>query len=183
MNVESMSRDDWILAGLALAVAICLLFLPWFDVSVSFGPVSVSATSTGAGAPDGWLGVLAVIAAVALIVDLGIERLSPQTQVPALGGSRTDTRFLFASAVALFVSLKFIFHLGHFGDLGYGFWLAAACTVALVITASRARQIPIRVGSTPAAPPSGPPPGAAPAGEGRGSQAPPSEPPPGSGAL
>ena len=86
MNVENVSRDDWILGGVGLLLVIDLLFLPWFSISI--GPLT--ATSAATGAPDGWLGVLAVLAALAVIADLAIERLSPQTHLPAIADSRTQ---------------------------------------------------------------------------------------------
>jgi hypothetical protein len=153
MNVDSFSRDDWILAGLALLLAIDLLFLPWFDITVSAGAFSVSATSTATGSPDGWLGILAVLAAVGVAVDVGLERLSPQTQVPAIGGSRTSTRFILAAAAAGFVALKFLFHI-HFSLFGFGFWAAVVLAAALVAFASRARQAaPVVVGRPSGSPP------------------------------
>lgn len=159
MNVDNFSRDDWILAGLALLLAIDLLFLPWFDITVSAGAFSVSATSTATGSPDGWLGILAVLAAVGVAVDVGLERLSPQTQVPAVSGSRTMTRFVLAAAAAGFVALKFLFHI-HFSLFGFGFWAAVVLAAALVVFASRARQAaPVVVGTRPgpgAPPPAGP---------------------------
>src|ERR1700730_9685170 len=93
VNLDNVSRDDWIVGGLALLLVIDLLFFPWFDISVGAGPFTVSATFTATGTPDGWLGVLGCLAALAVIADLAIERLSPQTQIPAIGGSRTTTRF------------------------------------------------------------------------------------------
>ena len=104
MNLDNVSRDDWIVGGLALLLAIDLLFFPWFHVSVSVGPVSVSADSSATGSPDGWLGVLAVLASLAILVDLAIERLSPQTSIPAISGSRTMTRFVLAVAAAFFMA-------------------------------------------------------------------------------
>jgi hypothetical protein len=146
MNVDNVSRDDWILGAVALLLAIDLLFLPWFDISASAGPISISVTSTATGSPDGWLGVLAVITAVAVIVDLGLERLSPQTQVPAIGGSRTSTRFILAVATAVFVALKFLFHI-HFSLFGFGFYAAVVLTVALVYFAYQAREATVTVGT------------------------------------
>lgn len=116
MKLENVTRDDWLLAGVAGLLVIDLLFLPWFDVS--FGPLSVTSTATGA--PDGWLGVLAVLATLALIADLGIERLAPETRLPAVRDSRTTTRVLLAGVTALFVALKFLFHV-HFSLFGFGF--------------------------------------------------------------
>ena len=140
MNLNGVSRDDWILGGVALLLVIDLLFLPWFSVSINVGPVSVSATSTATGDPDGWLGILAVLAAIALIADLAIERLSPGTALPNIRGSRTETRFILAAAVAVFLLLKFLFHINHFGDLGYGFWVALILTAGLVYLALQARN-------------------------------------------
>lgn len=135
MSVQNMSRDDWILGGVGLLLVIDLLFLPWF--SLAYGPYS--ADFTAAGAPDGWLGVLAVLAALAVIVDLAVERLSPQTTVPAIGGSRTMTRFVLACVAAGFVALKFLFHI-HFSLFGFGFWAAVVLAAAFVFLAMRARQ-------------------------------------------
>jgi hypothetical protein len=138
MDLSKFSREDWILAGVALLLAIDLLFLPWFDVSVSFAGFHASATSTATGAPDGWLGVLAVLALVALIADLALERLG-NVAVPMIGGNRATTRLVLAAVAAAFVVLKFLFHI-HFSYFGIGFWAAVVLTAALVVVAVRARD-------------------------------------------
>ena len=135
MSLDNVKRDDYILAGVALLLVVDLLFLPWFDVSV--GPISITSTATGA--PDGWLGVIAVLAALALIADLGIERLLPQTRIPALAGTRTTTRFALAVICALCVALKFLLHV-HFSLFGFGFWAAVVLTAGLVVLAVRDRS-------------------------------------------
>lgn len=140
MNTENFTRDDWIIGGVALLLVIDLLFLPWFDISA--GPFSITLTATDA--PSGWAGILAVLAAVALIVDLAIERMSPQTTLPAVGGSRGETRFVLACVVALFVFLKFIFNI-HFSDFGLGFWLGIILTAGLVYVALQARSGSVRI--------------------------------------
>jgi len=84
------------MAGIALLLAIDLLFLPWFSFSV----LSISVSFTATGSPDGWLGVLALLCTIALVADLAIARLSPQTQLRAFGGSRENTRFVLAAAAA-----------------------------------------------------------------------------------
>jgi hypothetical protein len=134
MDLEKVSRDDWTLGGVALLLVIDLLFLPWFSIGGgSVGGISIpSFDFTATDAPDGWLGILAVLATVAVIADLAIERLSPQTQLPAIQNSRTNTRFVLAAAAAVFLVLKFLFHLSNFSDLGFGFWVAVVITGALV---------------------------------------------------
>ena len=179
MNLENVSREDWIVGGLALVLAIALIVFPWFDISVTVGAFSASASYSATSTPDGWLGILAFIAALAIVADLAIERLSPQTQIPAIGGSRTNTRFVLSLVVAAFVALKFLFHI-HFSLFGWGFYVVVILTAALVWVAYQARSgAPIgfpggggSTGSRPTPPP--------PAGTGAGTpgaDTPPSEPP------
>jgi hypothetical protein len=154
MNLQNVGRDDWILAALALLLVIDLLFLPWFSISASVGPVTLSVSVTATDAPDGWLGVLAVLAALALIADLAIERLSSQTQIPAISGSRLLTRLVLAALAAGFVALKFLLHI-HFSYFGFGFYAAVVLAAALVYFSLQARRgTPFRV--RPAGP-AGPP--------------------------
>jgi hypothetical protein len=136
VKLEALSREDGILGGVTLLLVIDLLFLPWF--SISLGPLG-SATLTASDAPDGWLGVLAVLAGILLIADLLVERLSPQTTVPSINSSRTQTRFVLACVAAAFVVLKFLFHI-HFSYFGFGFYLAVVLTAALVYFALQARN-------------------------------------------
>ena len=138
MNLENVTREDWIVGGLALLLAICLIVLPWFDISVTVGAFSASASYSATSTPDGWLGILAFIAALAIVADLALERLSPQTQIPAIGGSRTNTRFVLALVTAAFVVLKFLFHI-HFSLFGWGFYVDIILTAALVWVAYQAR--------------------------------------------
>jgi hypothetical protein len=162
LNTENIRRDDWILAGLALLLVIALVALPWFSIGggsvagYSYPGLDFSATS----APDGWLGILALIACVALIADLGVERLAPQTQVPAIGGSREMTRFILAAAAAGFVALKFLFHI-HFSAFGFGFYVCVVLAAGLVYFAMQARQGAPASVAAPSAPPAPGPAGSA----------------------
>ena len=164
MNVENVRREDWIVGGLALLLVLDLLILAWFSfggtVTVGSTSISYGGSLTATDSPDGWLGVLAVISALLILVDLVIEQLSPQTAVPAIGGSRTNTRLVLALATALFMALKFLFHLGHFSNLGVGFWIGAALVIALVFFAWQAHNAasiaPRAAGPTTPTGPSGP---------------------------
>ena len=140
--MDNVSRDDTILGGLTLLLVIDLLLLPWFSVGGgSIGGIPIpSIDLTATDAPDGWLGILAVVAGIALLADLAAERFSPQTHLPMIGGSRASTRLVLAGATALFVALKFLFHINHFSDLGFGFWVAAVLTAGIVYSVMRLRQ-------------------------------------------
>ena len=119
------------------------------------------------------------IGTLALVADLGIERLAPTVRVPALRSSRTLTRLALAGACAACVALKFLLHV-HFSLFGFGFWAGAVLTAALVVLASRAREAKVAVGTTRTAPSAPTAPPIAPTEESGvpTSQAPPSQPPP-----
>jgi hypothetical protein len=140
MDLSRLSRDDWILAGLALLVAIDLLFLPWWSASVGLGAFSLTTSGTATGAPEGWLGVLALLADLALIAYIALDRLR-SARLPTLGGSEATTRFMLASAVAVCLAFKFILHVSFtatYWDLG--FWGAVVLTTPLVVLTVRDLQ-------------------------------------------
>ncbi len=140
MDLSKISREDWIVAGLALLLAIDLLFLPWISASASFGVGHVTVSNTATDSPSGWLGVLGVLAALALIGHLAAERLG-SFQMPSLGGSHAMTRLVLATVAAACVALKFLFHVDITTTYwAFGFWAGVALAAALVITASRAHQ-------------------------------------------
>jgi hypothetical protein len=150
VDLNKFGREDWIVGGVALLTVIDLLFFPWFHFSTHVGVYSVSASSSATGAPDGWLGVLAMIAALGIVVDVALERLSPQTKVPSIGGSRAMTRFVLAVATAVLMALKFLFHI-HFNYFGWGFYLGVVLVIALLYLTNPARQAdstPVESGST-----------------------------------
>jgi hypothetical protein len=138
MDLSKLSRDDRILAGLALLLAIDLLFLPWWSASGVFGGLPNSGTATGF--PSGWLGVLGLLAALAVIADVVLEHFS-SVELPALGGSRSTTRLALAEGAGLCLALKFLFHVSFTSTYwDVGFWAAVVLTVALVMVASRVRD-------------------------------------------
>lgn len=139
MTLENVSRDEWIVVVLAVLLAFDLLFLPWFELTIVGGGQAISISSTATGAPDGWLGVLALLAVVALLADVAVERLSPHTRLPAIGESRIRTRTLLALTAAALLAFKFLIHLGSAG--GLGFWGALLLSGGLVWTTHRVQQL------------------------------------------
>jgi hypothetical protein len=141
MSLEKLSRDDMIVGGAALLAVISLLFFPWFSFSANIAGVHVySFTTSGTGSPDGWLGVLAMLCALAVVVDLAIERFSPGTAVPAINDSRTLTRFVLAVACAALVALKFLLHI-HFNYFGWGFYFDVVVVGVLVYLTLKERAV------------------------------------------
>jgi hypothetical protein len=144
LHLERLSREDWVLVGVAAVLALDLLLLPWFSfgatINVGADAVSIGGSLTGVDAPDAWLGVLAVLACAFLIADLGFERLSPETRLPSLAADRETTRYVLACTAAGLIVLKFLFHIGRFGELAFGFWLGLLLVAGLVALTRRVRR-------------------------------------------
>jgi hypothetical protein len=79
--------------------------------------------------------VIGVLACLALVADLALERLS-NAQLPVIGGTRAATRLALAITAAAAVAVKFILNV-HFDYFGFGFWAAVVLSVALVVMARR----------------------------------------------
>jgi hypothetical protein len=144
LRLERIHRDDWVVIAVAAVLMFDLLVLPWFSfgatINVGSATISIGGSLTGADAPDAWLGVLAVMACAFLIADMALERMSPETSVPTVAADRPTTRFALASVAAGLIALKFLFHIGRFGELALGFWLAVLLVAALIALTRRARR-------------------------------------------
>jgi hypothetical protein len=144
LHLERLSREDWVLGTLAVLVILDLLVLPWFSfgatINVGSATVSIGGSLTAVDAPDAFLGVLALLSCAFLVADLGFERLSPQTRLPSIAADRETTRYILACTAAVLIGLKFLFHLGRFGELALGFWLAVLLVAGLVAMTRRLRQ-------------------------------------------
>ena len=86
--------------------------------------------------------MLALLSCAFLVADLGFERLSPQTRLPSIASDRETTRFVLACVAAGLIALKFLFHIGRFGELALGFWLAVLLVGGLVALTRRSREAP-----------------------------------------
>ncbi len=152
MTAGSLSRDDRMVAGAAILLVVALLFFPWFSVTT---PVLTGAalafcrsvasnncsgathTSSAVGPPHGWLGTVAVLALLALLAQLAVQRFSPATRIPNIGGSATRTRSVLAIAAGAAIALKFLLNID-FSSLGFGFYAVVvfeACLLYLTLTA------------------------------------------------
>jgi hypothetical protein len=153
LHLERVSHEDWVLGGVAVALMLDLLVLPWFSfgatISVGSATVSIGGSLTGVDAPDAWLGVLALLSCGFLVADLGFERLSPQTRLPSIAADRETTRFVLACVAGGLIGLKFLLHLGRFGELALGFWLAVLMVGALVALTRRGREVRTLASSPP----------------------------------
>jgi hypothetical protein len=149
LHLERLSREDWLLVSVAVVLMFDLLVLPWFSfgatINVGSATVSIGGSLTAVDAPDAWLGVLALLAAAFLVADVAFERLSPETHVPSIASDRRTTRYVLACVAAGLIALKFVLHIGRFGELALGFWLAVLLVGGLVALTRRGREGPAAV--------------------------------------
>jgi hypothetical protein len=157
LHLEQLSREDWVLGTLAVLLILDLLVLPWFSfgatITIGSGTLAIGGSATAVDAPDAFLGVLALLSCAFLVADLGFERLSPETRVPSIASDRATTRYVLACVAAGLITLKFLFHIGRFGELALGFWLAVLLVAALVATTRRFRLLATAPAPTPAGDP------------------------------
>ena len=160
LHLERLTRDDWATLGVATLLVFDLLALPWFSfgatISVGADSVSIGGSLTAVDAPDAWLGVLAMLSCAFLVADLAFERLLPEKRLPSIASDRETTRYILACVAAGLIGLKFVLHLGRFGELALGFWMGLLLVAGLVALTRRARQAGStaapRAGSTSASP-------------------------------
>ena len=161
MSRPSLGRSEAILAVLAALLIFALLDFAWFDFSYTpvvrgqavpgLGrPIYPTATATATQSPDGLLGVLAIAAALALLIDLGLEWRWPEIEPPYARWSRGRARTFLAGVIAAILAVKFLLHVDFTGyqSFSWGFYADAAIAGALLAVALWAQ----RMTSIPAAP-------------------------------
>jgi hypothetical protein len=122
-----LARAHAIVAGAGVLLLIDLLGTPWYRLTTGIpGLVFLTENRTGVEPPAGWLGVLALLVTLALLVVVGLKRLGrgelPEVAVPW-------PRLQFGAAVAAFalVGLKFLSGVTHLAWGAFaGVLLAAA---------------------------------------------------------
>jgi hypothetical protein len=136
---HGITRDDRIVAGLALLLFIVVIAFPWLKLTqhTPTGPLFTEPTDrTAIEAPNGIVGVLAGIALAWLLIDFLLQRFLPDKKIPTLRDGRTMRLVLAVVAVALLV-LKLLLHTG---GLTWGFVVAAILAVALIYSALQAAR-------------------------------------------
>ena len=100
---------------------------------VSIEALGFTVTITATTAPHAIWGVLAVLAATALISDLALDRFG-STRLPAIGGDQARTRTALAAGTLAFMVIKFLVDTS---SPGVGRWLGLVAAIALVVLCVR----------------------------------------------
>jgi hypothetical protein len=124
VNSIKLSRGVQITGGAGILLLIGLLTFPWYSVS-AFG---FTVTGTAMQYNGSWAAILGLIILIALLATIAIRRFS-STALPDLPIPWSSAELFAAIAVAVFVVIKFLSHIGNFG---WGFYVDVLLTIALV---------------------------------------------------
>ena len=138
MDFSKLSRNDWMVGGGGILLIIDILAFPWH----ANGPFSLTGTDT----PGGIWAVLALVVALVVVVDLALERFSPNTVIPTTKLGRAMTRAAAAGVALVLVVFKLILPSHGTDFLGWGFYAGIVLAVVVAVGAWTNAQ----EGSTPA---------------------------------
>jgi len=124
--------------GGGILLIIDILAFPWH----ANGPFSLTGTDT----PGGIWAVLALVVALVVVVDLALERFSPNTVIPTTKLGRAMTRAAAAGVALVLVVFKLILPSHGTDFLGWGFYAGIVLAVVVAVGAWTNAQ----EGSTPA---------------------------------
>jgi hypothetical protein len=124
MNSVKLSRGVQITGAAGILLLIGLLAFPWYSVS-GFG---VTVTGTALQYDGAWAAILGLIVLIALLGTIALRSFT-STQLPDLPISWSAAELYAAIAVAVFIAIKFLSHIGNFG---WGFYVDVLLTIGLV---------------------------------------------------
>ena len=127
MDLKKLSLGERVMGGAAVLLAIDLVALPWHRISIGIGAFSVSASRTGVESPHGFVGVLALLVALAVIARIALDEFT-SVELPALPVSWPQADLIAGIAAAALVLLKLSLETSY---LSVGAWLAVILAGAM----------------------------------------------------
>ena len=126
MDFSKLTREDLMVMGGGIVLVIGLIAFSWYSIGIGFGGLSVDRAAVQS--PYAIWGILALIVAIAIVVDLALARFSPSTQIPTTQYGRDFTRVGACALLLLFLLIKFI---AHVGDFGWGFFVDVILAIVM----------------------------------------------------
>ena len=126
MDFSKLTREDLMVMGGGIVLVIGLIAFSWYSIGIGFGGLSVDRAAVQS--PYAIWGILALIVAIAIVVDLALARFSPSTQIPTTQYGRDFTRVGACALLLLFLFIKFI---AHVGDFGWGFFVDVILAIVM----------------------------------------------------
>jgi len=128
VDFSKLTREDLMVLVGGVVLVIGLIAFSWYSIGIGIAGLSVDRAAVQS--PYAIWGILALIVAIAIVVDLALARFSPSTQIPTTQYGRDFTR---VGACALLLLLLFIKFIAHVGSFGWGFFVDVI--LAIVVSA------------------------------------------------
>ncbi len=129
MDLKKLSLGERIMSLAGVLLLFDLLFLPWHRISFGFGDfASTSVSRSGVQSPNGFLGLLAALVAVAIVARVVLSEFTT-VKLPTLAVSWERADLIAGAAVAAMLVLKLVVETS---ALSIGAWLAVPLAAALV---------------------------------------------------
>jgi hypothetical protein len=120
MDLKKLSLGARIMSLASVLLLLDLLFLPWHRISVGIGPFGFTSSRTGIQSPNGFLGLLAALVALAILARIVVSEFTA-VDLPTLPVTWQLADLLAGAAVAALVVLKLVLETSF---LSLGAWLA-----------------------------------------------------------
>jgi hypothetical protein len=120
MDLKKLSLGQRIMSLAGALLLLDVLILPWHRISIGIGPFAITTSRTGVQSPNGFVGLLIALVALAVVVRIGLSEFT-SVELPALpvGWERAD--LIAGAAAAALVLLKLMLETSY---LSIGAWLA-----------------------------------------------------------
>ena len=128
MDLKRLSMGERCMALGGVLLFLDLIILPWHRISIGFGSFGVTASRTGIQSPNGFLGLLAALVAVAVVARVVVSDFT-SVELPTLPISWPRADLLAGVAAAALVLLKLIVETSY---LSIGAWLAVPLAGAML---------------------------------------------------
>jgi hypothetical protein len=128
VDFRKLTMGERIVAVAGILLVIDLLFFPWHHVSVSFRGFTVATVNrTGLQSPRGYLGILALIIAIALVVQIILAKFT-SVKLPDISMPWSQVHMIGGFAVLGLLLLKLVLRTDF---LGFGAWLGIILAAAV----------------------------------------------------
>jgi len=121
MDLKKLSLGARIMSLAGVLLLLDVLVLPWHRISIGFGGLgSITASRTGIQSPNGFVGLLIALVALAVVVRVVLSEFT-SVELPALPVSWEQADLIAGAAAAALVLLKLVLETSY---LSVGAWLA-----------------------------------------------------------
>ena len=127
MDLKRLSPAERYMSLAGILLVLDLLLLPWHRISIGLGPFGVTASRTGIESPNGFLGLLAALVAVAVVARILVSEFT-SVELPALPVSWQQADFIAGAAIAALVIVKLVAETSY---LSVGAWVAIPLAAAM----------------------------------------------------